>query len=103
MGMRRAGGMERLVPFLSPLGIAAEAIVLVALFRGDEPVTAVGVINRCVGGSFVACGLIAWQYRPDSRTGPLMTLTGSLFLAEAVLSVVDSSVAYTVGQWTGNW
>ena len=65
--------------------------------------TAVAVVNRSVGGSFIACGLIAWQRRPDSRTGPLMTLTGFLFLSEALLSEVDSHVAYTLGQWSANW
>jgi signal transduction histidine kinase len=66
-------------------------------------VTAVDVVNRSVGGSFVACGLIAWQLRRDSRIGPLMTLTGFVFLSEALLSGMDSSVAYTLSQWSANW
>ena len=32
-----------------------------------------------------------------------MTLTGFLFLSEALLSEVDSHVAYTLGQWSANW
>ena len=32
-----------------------------------------------------------------------MTLTGFVFLSEAVLSGVDSSLAYTLSQWSGNW
>src|SRR4051812_30349851 len=103
MRTERSAGLERLVPLLWPLGIAAEAAALVLLFRGEEAVTAVAVVNRSVGGSFIACGLIAWQRRPDSRTGPLMTLTGFLFLSEALLSAVDSHVAYTLGQWSANW
>ena len=95
--------MERLPLVLWPLGIAAEFAALFFLFRGDAEVTAVAVVNRSVGGSFIACGLIAWQRRPDSRTGPLMTLTGFLYLSEALLSEVDSSVAYTLGQWAANW
>ncbi|HEX5900342.1 MAG TPA: hypothetical protein VFY32_13145 [Solirubrobacteraceae bacterium] len=75
----------------------------VFLFRDNAHVTAVDVVNRSVGGSFVACGLIAWQLRRDSRIGPLMTLTGFVFLSEAVLSGVDSSLAYTLSQWSGNW
>ena len=58
----------------------------VFLFRDNAHVTAVEVVNRSVGGSFVACGLIAWQRRRDSRIGPLMTLTGFVFVSEAVLS-----------------
>ena len=103
MRERRSFVMKRLPLVLWPLGIAAEFAALFFLFRGDAEVTAVAVVNRSVGGSFIACGLIAWQRRPDSRTGPLMTLTGFLYLSEALLSEVDSSVAYTLGQWAANW
>jgi signal transduction histidine kinase len=96
-------GMARLPVVLWPLGIAAEVAVFALLLSGDGDVTAVAVVNRSVGGSFIACGLIAWQRRPDSRTGPLMTLTGFLFLSEALLSEVDSHGAYTLSQWAANW
>jgi signal transduction histidine kinase len=101
--MTQARWAARLPLLLWPLGIAAEVVAFVFLFRDSDHVTAVDVVNRSVGGSFVACGLIAWQRRRDSRIGPLMTLTGFVFLSEAVLSGVDSSVAYTVSQWSGNW
>ena len=52
--------------------------------------TAVAVVSRSVGGSFIACGLIAGQRRPDSRIFPLRTLTGFLYMSEALLSGVDS-------------
>jgi ABC-type antimicrobial peptide transport system permease subunit len=81
----RPVGTGRLLLVLWPLGIAAEVAALVFLFRGNDDVTAVAIVNRSVGGSFIACGLIAWQLRPDSRTGPLMTLTGFLYLSEALL------------------
>jgi hypothetical protein len=82
--------------------VAAEAAAFVFLVRGGE-VTAVDVINRAVGGSFIACGLIAWHRRPGNRTGVLMTLAGFLFLVEPVLVEVDSSVAYTLGQVAASW
>jgi signal transduction histidine kinase len=88
---------------LWPLGIAAEVTAFVFLYRDSADVTVVDVVNRSVGGSFVFSGLIAWQLRRDSRVGPLMTLTGFVFLSEAILSGVDSSVAYTLSQWAGNW
>jgi signal transduction histidine kinase len=103
MRTRPSAGLGRLPLVLWPIGIAAECAALVFLFRGDGDVTAVAVVNRSVGGSFIACGLIAWRRRPDSRTGPLMTLTGFVFLSEALLSEVDSHVAYTLGQWSANW
>jgi signal transduction histidine kinase len=101
--MRQAPWAARLPLLLWPLGIAAAGAAFVFLYRDSADVTIVGVVNRSVGGSFVACGLIAWQLRRDSRIGPLMTLTGFVFLSEAVLSGVDSSVAYTLSQWAGNW
>jgi signal transduction histidine kinase len=101
--MRQAPWAARLPLLLWPLGIAAEVTAFVFLFRDSANVTVVDVVNRSVGGSFVFCGLIAWQLRRDSRVGPLMTLTGFVFLFEAVLSGVDSSVAYTLSQWAGNW
>jgi signal transduction histidine kinase len=101
--MRPAARAARAPLLLWPLGIAAEVTAFVFLFRDSADVTVVDVVNRSVGGSFVFCGLIAWQLRRDSRVGPLMTLTGFVFLSEAVLSGVDSSVAYTLSQWSGNW
>jgi signal transduction histidine kinase len=101
--MRQAPRAARLPLLLWPLGIAAAGAAFVFLYRDSADVTIVDVVNRSVGGSFVACGLIAWQLRRDSRIGPLMTLTGFVFLSEAVLSGVDSSVAYTLSQWAGNW
>src|SRR3954453_8306881 len=101
--MSKARWAARLPLALWPLGIAAEVTAFVFLFRDSADVTVVDVVNRSVGGSFVCCGLIAWQLRRDSRPGPLMTLTGFLFLSEAVLSGVDSDVAYTLGQWAANW
>jgi signal transduction histidine kinase len=101
--MRQAPWAARLPLLLWPLGIAAAVAAFVFLYRDSADVTLVDVVNRSVGGSFVACGLIAWQLRRDSRIGPLMTLTGFVFLSEAVLSGVDSSVAYTLSQWAGNW
>jgi signal transduction histidine kinase len=103
MRSMRSVVMQRLPLVLWPLGIAAELAALVFLFRGEAEVTAVSVINRSVGGSFIACGLIAWQRRPESRTGQLMTLTGFLYFSEALLSEVDANLAYTLGQWSANW
>ena len=87
---------------LWPLGFAAVAAGFVFLFQNGG-VTALDVVNRSVGGSFIACGLIAWQRRPENRTGVLMTLTGFLFLSEDLLIEIDSSVLYTLGQIVANW
>jgi signal transduction histidine kinase len=103
MSMRQSRSAGWLPIALWPLGIAAEVTAFWLLFRGGADVTAVDVVNRSVGGSFIASGLIAWQRRPDNRTGMLMALVGFLFLLEPLLIEVDSSYAYTLGQVAANW
>jgi signal transduction histidine kinase len=104
MSSRLAGGGAKRLPILLwPLGVAAELAALYFLIGGGADVTAVDLINRSVGGSFIACGLIAWQLRPANRTGRLMTAVGFLFLVEPLLTEVDSSIAYTLGQVAANW
>jgi hypothetical protein len=85
---------RRLPAVLWPVGLAAVVAGFVLLFDGGD-VTWVAVINRGVGGSFIVCGLIAWQRRPDSRTGALLTLTGFLYLGSQLLEEIDRSVAFT--------
>jgi signal transduction histidine kinase len=89
---------RRLPAVLWPVGLAAVVAGFVLLFDGAEDVTPTAVINRAVGGSFIVCGLIAWQRRPDSRTGLLMTVTGFLYLGGQLLGESDRPVAYTLGE-----
>jgi hypothetical protein len=85
---------------LWPVALAAVVAGLVLLFDGEAEVTASDVISRSVGGSFIACGLIAWQRRPESRIGALMTLTGFVYLTGQLLSDIDRPVAYTAASWS---
>jgi signal transduction histidine kinase len=63
----------------------------------------VAVVNRAVGGSFIVSGLIAWQRRPHTRVGALLTVTGALFLAQELLGELDSDFAYTLAEVLSNW
>jgi signal transduction histidine kinase len=65
-----------------------------AAVRGDD------LVYRLVGGSFAACGLVAWQRRPDSRSGPLMIATGFGLLVSLLLKQIDTGIAQTVGEVT---
>ena len=81
------------------LVIAAEFGALVPiLFPGDSPVVASDVLYRLVGGSFAACGLVAWRRRPDSRSGLLMTATGFGLFVWPLLSQLDWAFALTLGE-----
>ena len=77
----------------------AELAVLAPVVLGDGPADPIDVILRLVGGSFAACGLIAWRRRPDSRSGLLMTATGFAFLLSALLREDDTLLAVTAASW----
>jgi signal transduction histidine kinase len=78
------------------VAIAAEFGALVpVIFPGEEHVAAEQVVYRLIGGSFAACGLIAWRRRPDSRSGLLMTIAGLGFFLSATIGQLHASVAQT--------
>ena len=97
--MRRFAAPERRLGFwlaLWAVAIAAEFGALVpVIFPGEERVETVQVIYRLIGGSFAACGLIAWRRRPDSRSGLLMAVAGAGFFVSAIISQFDPPVAQT--------
>src|SRR3954447_24345505 len=75
---------DRRWPFWATLwaaAVAAECGALVPVLFQGHPVQGLDLLFRFTGGSFVACGLVAWRRRPDSRAGILMTATGfALFI-----------------------
>jgi signal transduction histidine kinase len=73
--------------------VAVVAIVVVQTLTAEEPVAGFRVVFRVVGAAFVACGLIAWRRRPDSRSGLLMTVTGFLLFAEPLLRAAGADTA----------
>jgi signal transduction histidine kinase len=75
----------------------AEMAALAPLLASDDRLTGVSLVFRLIGGSFAACGLIAWRRRPDSRTGPLMLATGFGLFVQPVFSEVDSPAVRTIG------
>jgi signal transduction histidine kinase len=77
------------------LAVAGEAAALAPFVTGPEPVEPVQFVFRLVGGSFAACGLIAWRRRPDSLSGRWMTATGFAFYATPLLAQLDSPIAQT--------
>ena len=87
-----------LVVVLWVAGVAAVVAGFVLLLENPGTPTWTEIVNRGVGGSFIACGLIVWQRRPDSWTGLWMTATGFLYLGPQLLEEIDTSVAYTIGE-----
>jgi signal transduction histidine kinase len=83
-------------PVLWALVAAAEFAALVpVIWPGEERVETVQVIYRLIGGSFAACGLIAWRRRPDSRSGLLMTAAGAGFFLSAIVGQFHPALAQT--------
>jgi signal transduction histidine kinase len=80
--------------------LAAEFGALVpVLFPNGAPAEAIDVAFRLIGGSFAACGLIAWRRRPDNHSGLLMTVTGFAFFVSPLLSQVAWPPAQVVALW----
>ena len=75
---------------------AAEFVALIPVLFPDGPVVASDVVSRLLGGSFAACGLIAWHRRPDSRSGPLMAATGAGFFLYPLLSQIQVPAVQTL-------
>jgi signal transduction histidine kinase len=69
----------------------------------QEHVRPAVVLYHVVGGSFAACGLLAWHRRPESRVGPLMVVTGLLFFVHGTLGRLHSPFAETVGIAVSNY
>ena len=88
---------------LAPIGVALVVVGFVLLLDDAADVTRVTIVNRAVGGSFIACGLVAWWRRPDNGTGPLMTLTGFLYLVPQLLAEAGSDLLYTLSELVANW
>ena len=77
--------------------VVAELLALrPVLFDREAPIQGIEVVFTLVGGSFAACGLIAWRRRPDSRSGLLMVATGFLFFVSPLLSQLQGELANTL-------
>jgi signal transduction histidine kinase len=97
--VRRFSTAQRHLGFWIALwvGVALGEVGALAQFvlERTAPVDPVQVVFRLVGGSFAACGLIAWHRRPDSHSGRLMAATGFALFVSPLLSLIDSPVART--------
>ena len=79
--------------------VAEFGALVPVLFPNGAVVGGIDVAFRLIGGSFAACGLIAWHRRPDSRSGLLMTATGFAFFVSPLFSQLDSPVAQVIAYW----
>jgi signal transduction histidine kinase len=72
--------------------VAAAQVVglLPVVSEGVVPTVGTDVIYRLMGGSFSACGLIAWRRPPDSLSGPLMVATGCTFFVSPLLWQIEA-------------
>jgi hypothetical protein len=50
--------------------------------------------DLAVGWAFIGCGLIGWGRRPESRTGPLMAVTGFTWFVGNFAQVGVAAVAW---------
>ena len=99
--LNRFDGRPRSPAFWMAMWAGVTAFELAALapaVLGDEPAPGYRVVFRLIGGSFAACGVIAWHRRPDSRSGPLMIATGAGLFVEPLFGQFHSPTVQTLGE-----
>jgi signal transduction histidine kinase len=100
---RRFAGAEHGIGFWVALWMATAAAefgaLVPVLFPNGAPVAAIDVAFRLIGGSFAACGLIAWRRRPDNHSGRLMTFTGFAFFVSPLASQLSWPPAQAAALW----
>jgi signal transduction histidine kinase len=70
------------------LGLTAEWVG----FGWDDPPR--WIPDLAVGWSLIGCGLVAWEQRPESRTGPLMAATGFTWFLGNFAQIGVAAVAW---------
>ena len=78
------------------VALAQFGALIPVLFDRTGPLGSSEVFSL-VGGSFAACGLVAWSRRPDSLSGPLMVATGLLSFVYPLFSQLDFAPSLTLG------
>jgi signal transduction histidine kinase len=79
---------------------ATEFAVLVPVIFGSAGARpGYDLVFRLIGGSFAACGLIAWRRRPDSQIGLLMTLAGFGFFVTPLAAQIDAPAGQTAAMF----
>ena len=86
---------------LVALGLAAFAIglgtlALILTSDHESPRGLAAALTLIAGWGFAVTGLFAWDRRPDSRTGPLMTAIGFTWFFRG-LEASNNSVVFTIG------
>jgi signal transduction histidine kinase len=101
--LSRFADQEHSTGFWAGLWVAAAAaelgVFLPVIFAHGAPHPGYDIAFRLVGGSFAACGLIAWRRRPDSHSGLLMTAAGFGFFFSPLLDQFDAPVAQTAATY----
>jgi PAS domain S-box-containing protein len=88
--------------FLVPLGLAAGAVALaiVVTSNHDRNIALDGTLGLLLGWSFIGTGIVAWERRPENRTGALMVALGFVWFAGSLTSANDS-LPFTIGHLVG--
>lgn len=98
----RPDGIDRRPSLHLRAGIVAAALVLIGVngvgtaTRGTPVEWPAFVSDLLVGSVIVGAGVSGWMRRPESRVGPMLVISGFLYLIGA-LQWTDWVVAYTVG------
>jgi len=94
---------DRRAGFWVALWLAAAAtefgVLVPVIFGSAGARPGYDLVFRLIGGSFAACGLIAWRRRPDSQIGLLMTLAGFGFFVSPLAVQIDAPASQTLAMF----
>ncbi len=83
------------------LAVGGLALVLILRTNQNTNVAANATLVLLIGWSFAVVGLIAWQRRPDNRTGRLLVAVGLVWFVGS-WGVANNAPLYTIGQVSGS-
>ena len=81
---------------IAALAIGLGSLALILTSDHESPRGLAASLVLIAGWGFAGTGLYAWDQRPDSRTGPLMTAIGFTWFFRA-LEASNDSVVFTIG------
>jgi signal transduction histidine kinase len=81
---------------LAALAIGLGSLAVILTSDHESPRGLAAALTLIAGWGFAGTGLYAWDRRPDSRTGPLMTAIGFTWFFRA-LEASNNSVVFTLG------
>jgi signal transduction histidine kinase len=92
----------RLALWLGGVAVGAWLLSRALTEEGLASQRLLAVVWALTGPSYLFCGLVAWQHRPEKRLGPLMVVLGVVWMAGMAGQLSMSPLVHTLGGFTSD-